>query len=524
MNKFILRTLLVVIAVLVSQQYYSCKKIDLKREVLIKTFQATIITQTSAEIPCEIVDLGEGSVSEHGVVYVEGSSDPTIDDQKKPRAGSADTGVVVVTLTDLTPGNTYKARGYLINSDGAVYGSSITFQTLSGVVLPSVSTANITNITATSAVGGGNVTDNGGATVTVRGICWSASPNPTVNDPKVIVGNGLGIFSANLTNLEPNTSYYVRAFAKNSVGTAYGDEVIFQTIEIPTVITANITNITTNSAVGGGNVTDDGGATVTARGICWNTLPDPTISDFNALAGSGLGIFSANLTNLNQATTYYVRAYATNSFGTAYGDQKAFFTEGWLHYDDGINHDGIGRIGGGSFDVAIRFTPTDLTLCNGYKITKIKFFPKTGDPVEYTLEIFTGPNATNLEMLQDVTNPDIDQWNEVALDEPHIINASVELWVGYWVQYQPAGTYPAGTDEGPAIQGKGDMLSMDGAASWFSMSEANPDLNYNWNIQVYVTNEQGVEMVLGSSQTKPERHIGTDTGSTEISSSNSSKR
>ncbi|MGC8864656.1 MAG: PKD domain-containing protein [Bacteroidales bacterium] len=95
---------------------------------------------------------------------------------------------------------------------------------------------------------------------------------------------------------------------------------------IPSVTTASATNITYNSATSGGTVTSSGGATVTARGVCWSTNPSPTLSDPHTTDGSGVGTFVSQITGLQPATTYYVRAYATNSFGTAYGNEISFTT------------------------------------------------------------------------------------------------------------------------------------------------------------------------------------------------------
>ena len=89
--------------------------------------------------------------------------------------------------------------------------------------------------------------------------------------------------------------------------------------------------------MGGGNVTADGGATVTARGICWSTSQNPTISGSHTTDGTGTGTFTSNMTGLEPNTTYYVRAYATNSAGTAYGDQVSFTT-----LPDGIQGDADG--------------------------------------------------------------------------------------------------------------------------------------------------------------------------------------
>ena len=107
----------------------------------------------------------------------------------------------------------------------------------------------------------------------------------------------------------------------------YGTNTDTDTEELPTVTTNSVTNITKNSAQCGGNVTSDGGATVTERGVCWSIYQNPTIYDNTTHDGSGTGSFTSYITNLSPGTTYYVRAYATNSEGTAYGAQRSFTTQ-----------------------------------------------------------------------------------------------------------------------------------------------------------------------------------------------------
>ena len=200
---------------------------------------------------------------------------------------------------------------------------------------PVVETGAVENITLTFATCGGNVVSDCGADVTERGVCWSTSPNPTINDNITTNGNGTGTFTSDLVNLTANTTYYVRAYATNVMGTAYGEQRSFTTEEEeaeltpPTVITSEVIDITETTAVSGGNVTDDGGATVMARGICWSISQNPTIDDNDGMTtdGNGTGTFTSNLVNLTANTTYYVRAYATNVMGTAYGEQRSFTTE-----------------------------------------------------------------------------------------------------------------------------------------------------------------------------------------------------
>ncbi len=94
----------------------------------------------------------------------------------------------------------------------------------------------------------------------------------------------------------------------------------------PTVITADVTNISAATATGGGNVTDDGGVTITARGVCWTNAAagNPTIADNHTNEPGGTGVFTSDFTGLSPSTTYYVKAYATNGEGTSYGLEVTF--------------------------------------------------------------------------------------------------------------------------------------------------------------------------------------------------------
>jgi hypothetical protein len=196
--------------------------------------------------------------------------------------------------------------------------------------LASLTTLPATLITTNTAISGGNITSDGGASVTARGVCWGTTVNPVISGSHTTDGTGTGTFVSNITGLNAGTVYYVRAYATNIDGTAYGNQVTFTTTtttaSLPTVTTTAISTITVSGAVSGGNITADGGATVTHRGVCWSTTVNPVISGSHTTDGTGTGSFVSNLTGLTSTTTYYVRAYATNIAGTAYGNQLSFTT------------------------------------------------------------------------------------------------------------------------------------------------------------------------------------------------------
>ena len=194
---------------------------------------------------------------------------------------------------------------------------------------PQLTTAFMSEVTGISAVSGGTITSIGLGDITARGVVWSTSTSPTIAlNTKTIDDSGTGSFTSAITELNANTTYYVRSYATNSFGTSYGAEVSFTTMDGVIVLATNqINNVTPSSANSGGEITSDGGATITARGIVWSTSSNPTITlATKTINGSGIGSFSSDIIGLITGTTYYVRAYATNSFGTVYGTEKSFTT------------------------------------------------------------------------------------------------------------------------------------------------------------------------------------------------------
>ncbi|MEK7718341.1 MAG: fibrobacter succinogenes major paralogous domain-containing protein, partial [Bacteroidota bacterium] len=150
---------------------------------------------------------------------------------------------------------------------------------------------------------------------------------PTISNSRTTDGNGIGSFVSSITALTPGTKYYVRAYATNSAGTSYGNEVSFTALaNLPTATTTSATSITATTATSGGNVTADGGGAVTARGVCWSTNANPTTANSKTSDGTGTGSFTSSITGLIPNTTYNIRAYATNSVGTAYGSNLSFTT------------------------------------------------------------------------------------------------------------------------------------------------------------------------------------------------------
>lgn len=289
------------------------------------TSKPSLIGVYSALLGGSVVDSGSSSIIERGVVYAT-TLNPTTANNKNVFASSA---VVAKIITGLTPNTLYHVRYYAINSTGISYGGDSTFTTLSIPTLaPSVITLKTTSIGITNATLSGNVTDSGTNIVTERGVVYATTADPTTTDTKIIIGSGLGAFSQNVTGLLPSTTYHVRAYAINSVGTSYGADSLFTTLSAiaPSVLTTSISSIGITNATLSGNVTDSGTNAVTERGVVYATTINPTTANTKVVMGSGLGNFSQNITGLLPLTTYHVRAYAINSAGISYGADSIFTT------------------------------------------------------------------------------------------------------------------------------------------------------------------------------------------------------
>jgi len=203
---------------------------------------------------------------------------------------------------------------------------------------PTVTTNSITSINYNTAVGGGNVTSDGGLTTT-RGICYSSETLiPTITDTIITdTSTGTGSYSCNIAGLIAGTEYYVRAWATNSIGTSYGAVETFTTLSAPTglpvVKTASATLITSLSADLWGAINSDGGSGILHYGfyisVNANPLSSPNASDDKGAIGSSIPPiwgFDTLVKPLSSGTTYYFLAYAENVNGVTYGNIESFTT------------------------------------------------------------------------------------------------------------------------------------------------------------------------------------------------------
>jgi hypothetical protein len=295
----------------------------------VQPFTVTVVTKeagaSSTTATTGGIITGTGNVAERGVC-INKTGNPTIYESRT--SDGKGIGEFTSSLTGLTQGTIYYVRAFATSNMGqTVYGNQVMFVTTLGGSAITFSTKPVTSITNTTAVSGGDLQGTG--IVAMKGICWNTSPMPTVANNKTENGPGFGSYSATITGLTTSTKYYVRAYAITSAGTIYGNEVSFNTPDVLTVTTTPVSSISPPGAVGGGSVSGTG--TVTARGICWNTSPAPTIeNNVKTTDGSGLGSFTSTLTGLTYSRTYYVRAYAVSAGGVTYGNQLTFTTPAFV--------------------------------------------------------------------------------------------------------------------------------------------------------------------------------------------------
>jgi YHS domain-containing protein len=195
---------------------------------------------------------------------------------------------------------------------------------------PSLSTTPVTNITTVTATSGGIIANDGGASITANGACWGTTDNPTISDSKTTDGVSTGQFVSNLAGLTAGTTYHVRSYATNSVGTSYGADMSFLTLgQAPSGLTQTPTNITATGATLNGTVNpNDLSTTVTFEYGTTTSYGSTATASQSPVTGNTIKNVSADISGLLSGTTYHFRVKTVNSIGTTYGDDKTFITIG----------------------------------------------------------------------------------------------------------------------------------------------------------------------------------------------------
>ncbi len=202
--------------------FVACDRLEPERKVKISPISIIETSTTSCIVEAGILDMGENAVLQVGFCWATNSV-PTLNASKSETGLKQNIGMFGDTIYGLWSDTEYYVRPYARNVDDVYYGEIKSFIT-HGSDVALLEIAGLSNITMTSAQCGGKVTDDGGTIVTARGVCWSTSESPTIYDNKTVDGMGTGSFVSTLTDLSPNTTYYVQVYATNEAGTVYGDQ------------------------------------------------------------------------------------------------------------------------------------------------------------------------------------------------------------------------------------------------------------------------------------------------------------
>lgn len=283
------------------------------------------ITETSLTIKGTIVKTGGLKITSHGHCWSE-TEQPTIDNSKNNLGDTESIGDFTSTLTNLVAGKSYFIRAYAINSKGVAYSEQVSV-TMPFIEKPTVSTLAISSLTKDSVILNGEVKDDGNGNIKEYGFYWGLTDNTehkvkisTIDETK---------FSYTLKSLESKATYYYKAYAINEKGESTGEIKTFTSLDkdaiegIPTVITNDATDITINSAMLNGVITNSGDSKIVQRGFYFGTsessMTKKTISTTDS-------IISLHVTDLADGTTYCYKAFAVNSKGESCGSTNTFAT------------------------------------------------------------------------------------------------------------------------------------------------------------------------------------------------------
>ena len=290
--------------------------------------KADSISYYSLSISTQITNLNGNTITEHGHCWAKNEK-PTIVNEHSNLGALSHESTFYSDLKNLDDQTQYHIRFYMKLNNGIIYGDDITVSTLKAGI-PVVETNQVINITLNSAECQGIALADSGNVIIKKGFCWHTQEDFDIDNclDLTVSGSGLGSFSGQLYNLSGGTTYYIKAYATNQLGTSYGmaKEFITENMGLPTIMTSDITNIGNTYAKTGGDITDNGNSPIIARGVCWNTDGEPSLENSIGFTsdGTGIGSFTSNITGLQEGTLYYVTAYATNEEGTAYGNIKSF--------------------------------------------------------------------------------------------------------------------------------------------------------------------------------------------------------
>lgn len=297
------------------------------------------ISTTAASVSTSITDSGDGIITEHGFVISEDSL-PKLEESSIKRGSINPTTPVPIAfsndLSGLKANTTYFVSPYVVVESVPRFGKTAKFKTLN-IQQPGITTVGSSGISHNAATLAGRITAAGTSAITEYGMVWNTAANPTTalttkTSVKANVAQFPFNFTANASNLQPNTDYHFRAYVVMNGTTTYGANMTFKTgaITQPGIATGNADNITINSARLAGTVTVTGTHPITERGVAWATSANPTTANSKTSISGDVTTFPNNYTvnagGLNVNTTYNYRAYVVMNGVTTYGENKTFKT------------------------------------------------------------------------------------------------------------------------------------------------------------------------------------------------------
>lgn len=297
-----------------------------KQTTSVSTSAVTQIGATTATFNASILNTGTPTYTERGFCYSKNST-PTIADNRRAVNGTG-VGNYSLQITNLEYPTTYYVRAYAIQGGTTVYGNIVTFSTNQQTT--AITTSAVTQIESSTATFNASISNAGLPAYTERGFCYTKSGYPTIaTNRRQVSGTGTGSFSLQVNNLEYPVTYYVCAYAIQDGHAVYGNTVSFSTEFRPvSVSTSTTSNISTTSAKLNGVITDIGSPAYTQRGFCYSsTNNSPTTANSKTVEyASWSGNFNNTISNLQEGTTYYVRAFALQNNQYVYGNTTSFTT------------------------------------------------------------------------------------------------------------------------------------------------------------------------------------------------------
>jgi|GEM_PF-2738431 len=322
----------------------------------LSTNAATNVATSSATLNGNITNTGgeTGAGTSHGFAYGTSTTLTGANVSTTTLGTYSASGAFSGAISGLTASTTYYFRPYAVNSAGTSTGAIMSFTT---ATTPSVTTSAASGVTQTAATLNGEITALGGENAIRRGFAWGTNSALNGGDTATTTSNGsfsTGTFTHDLSSLTPNATYYARAYAVNSYGTSTGSIVSFTMLDnTPAVTSDAASSVTRNAAQLNGTITSTGGESGgTQHGFAWGT--NASLSGGNTatttLGSISAGAFNQTLSSLNRVTTYYARAYVTNSVGTRYGSVVSFTTLDYSGSGDSLNAAaaGAGIVSGGN--------------------------------------------------------------------------------------------------------------------------------------------------------------------------------